>query len=763
MVLKRFLTMALGALGLGALASGASFAQTPGSGNIPAPDMFNDQIACVDRVPTGLAGTYGSGGDAADVPQPTKTAMGTTPLKDLITAARGTNGGIDITVTTQDGMGAAEYQDLIYSIPTVDCGTPYNADAQSAPANVQLDGDDSPLSRDVANGYNALKATYDAVHHPVTGTKKGLKDAQAAYDALVKAGTTGTALENAEKALADAKKLDTAATAKLTRETTGSVYKAAVAEWDAKSAVESAVTKFNTAVGTDDANAQGGRSGLRGAEATFTESAYNGKWVQLTLGGTDGIEQLFYEGSDLKTGNALIAAIEAYIEKGENGNGNFNESGALVLPGTSATDNDPDKVASATVTTVKQARDRSEAVRAALVKLQTSNQDDNFTDEITEAVRRATLEAAHYDSEYTRMLGDTTDLDTDANAFDSIAQRYTRYQAAQRTYDTAVTDLTKAVTARENATKAVQAAFSDPTDFHGQAVNRREDLKSAADKLVTDAGSNPPKALVDSAADAQKALDAAKKVQTAVAKAVGDENSPTNPLVTELLKNGGDDGQALVDAIGGTYDTAKDAKATADRVAADVDGLTGEGGQVALNTAAIAENADDIATNATNIATNADNIAANATNIMTNTENIATNADNIMANSGRIDTNAADIMTNAGHIADNTAAIGMNTGAIADLGNRVGSNESAIQRNSGMIGELSESLETVRAGVAASMALAGMPAINGRGVSIGVGSFDGESAFAVGFMIQSEMASFKVGVTSAGGATGASAGVGFQF
>ena len=30
-------------------------------------------------------------------------------------------------------------------------------------------------------------------------------------------------------------------------------------------------------------------------------------------------------------------------------------------------------------------------------------------------------------------------------------------------------------------------------------------------------------------------------------------------------------------------------------------------------------------------------------------------------------------------------------------------------------------------------------------------------------MIQSEMASFKVGVTSAGGATGASAGVGFQF
>ena len=167
------------------------------------------------------------------------------------------------------------------------------------------------------------------------------------------------------------------------------------------------------------------------------------------------------------------------------------------------------------------------------------------------------------------------------------------------------------------------------------------------------------------------------------------------------------DGQALVDAVSSTYDTAKSAKDTADGVASDVAGLTGEGGAVAMNTAAIEKN--------------------------------------------------------AGNIASNMSAIGANTSAIADNANAIGSNSAAIQRNSGMIGELSESLETVRAGVAASMALAGMPAINGRGISIGVGSFDGESAFAVGFMIQGEMASFKVGVTSAGGATGASAGVGFQF
>ena len=122
----------------------------------------------------------------------------------------------------------------------------------------------------------------------------------------------------------------------------------------------------------------------------------------------------------------------------------------------------------------------------------------------------------------------------------------------------------------------------------------------------------------------------------------------------------------------------------------------------------------------------------------------------------------ADTML-GGRIDANSSSISSNADAIAANMNAIGSNASAISDNRNMIGELSDDLGVVRAGVAASMALAGMPAINGRGISIGVGSFDGESAFAVGFQIQGEMASFKVGVTSGGGATGASAGVGFQF
>ena len=136
----------------------------------------------------------------------------------------------------------------------------------------------------------------------------------------------------------------------------------------------------------------------------------------------------------------------------------------------------------------------------------------------------------------------------------------------------------------------------------------------------------------------------------------------------------------------------------------------------------------------------------------------------------RIDHNEARSMANATMVGENRGMIEANSGrissnadAIAANMNSIGQNSSAISDNRNMIGELSDDLDVVRAGVAASMALAGMPAINGRGISIGVGSYDGESAFAVGFQIQGEMASFKVGVTSAGGETGASAGVGFQF
>ena len=141
--------------------------------------------------------------------------------------------------------------------------------------------------------------------------------------------------------------------------------------------------------------------------------------------------------------------------------------------------------------------------------------------------------------------------------------------------------------------------------------------------------------------------------------------------------------------------------------------------------------------------------AALGMRIDANAGNIMTNADNIMSNEMAIGANRGNISSNADMIASNSAAIS--------------SNRSSIMQNADDINGLQDQMEVVRAGVAASMALAGMPAINGRGIAIGVGSYDGESAFAVGFQIQGEQASFKIGVTSSGGETGASAGVGFNF
>ena len=295
-----------------------------------------------------------------------------------------------------------------------------------------------------------------------------------------------------------------------------------------------------------------------------------------------------------------------------------------------------------------------------------------------------------------------------------------------------------------------------------------------------------------------------------------------NSLLAADDDDADDDGQALVDAIDATYQTANDAITAVE----GLEGLGGDEGTVAQNTAAIgalSTNTDDgdemdgpITANTKAIAqetqdrmaadvglgmridTNWDAIAVNQMDIDdleaedvrlegridTNWDAIAVNQmdiDDLEAEDvrleGRIDTNwdaiavnQTDIDANETAIGGNTTAIGNNTTSITTNSTMIGENASAISRNSGMItdnrnmiGELSESLDVVRAGVAASMALAGMPAINGRGISIGVGSYDGESAFAVGFQIQGEMASFQIGVTSSGGETGASAGVGFQF
>ena len=804
MVLKRFLTMALGALGLGALAAGTALGQTAGDGNIPAPDIFDDQITCSMNVPS-----------AKETPTPTVIPMGgmTSPLDDLI-------GMGNVAIGALDGV-----DDLGYVIPPMgaNCGKgpvvsggnqvgPFNAVTVGMTGDNNYDEGEGDIATDVAMGYSDLLGKFVAVYGDpgmtTGGTARALTAAQKALGDAIEAGRTGASLTPLEGAVERAQEAHDKARAAFTDAAGGPVYQAGVAEWMAKAAVTKSIADYDKAVG----EANMARTTLDGLSyAGYVPLGNN----ELTAGGspvvtiTNGmasvnLNQLIqYSNADLNMPQVATVTEDDPDTTDVNEGGvtdstqsNFDAAGRLIVP-MSYQDTDMDAETATVLTTVKDAmvvsvvrtaRDNTELAATALEKLRDENVNPALTTVYSEAARRARAEADYYAGVYTAMLGDNTNLnpvtednagtpDVDESAVYSIASRNSEFQTEDNKRFIAEQTLRGAVADREAATEGVRGAFNTPQSFYEQLVARRQALKVTADRALAKAsedGATPSKTVTDNAAAAAMALADAEEAQANVVAAYGDEGSPTAALVAELLKTGGDDGQALVDAIAATYETAAGAADAAREVVAE---LTGDDGAVSLNTAAITENSngitqldgrvtqneDDIATNRTMIGTNATNITANATNIAANTTMIGENRGMIETNAGDIMTNAGNISMNSGRIDANEMGIASNASSIASNASMIGSNSAGISDNRAMIGELSESLEVVRAGVAASMALAGMPAINGRGISIGVGSFDGESAFAVGFQIQGEMASFKVGLTSGGGATGASAGVGFQF
>ena len=292
------------------------------------------------------------------------------------------------------------------------------------------------------------------------------------------------------------------------------------------------------------------------------------------------------------------------------------------------------------------------------------------------AIQRAEAEQAYYQGQFDAMVADNTDMNDGVEGVQSFASHYSTYTAAETTRDNAGVTLETAFEAREAATSAVAAAFTNSQAFYQQLVDRREFTKAAAEAEVTRlAGLTGDDAATDAettaaataVTTAQTALDTATEAQAAFQDLVA-EGSPVADLVNELLKSdaAGDDGGALVDAIVGAYDGQDDAAERLDELLTEtttsipqldadgnavtnadgipqrtevvtesgrivdieesIAGLTGEGGAVAMNTAAIVHERDrSIETNATGIATNATGIATNATGIATNVTDIATN------------------------------------------------------------------------------------------------------------------------------------------
>ena len=765
MVLKRFLIMALGALGLGAFVAGSALAQDgPGSGNIPAPDLFDDLIECSSRLPLAMA-----------IPKPTKLV--------------GTDDDATSLLDDAIGMGADQLEadfigmSLGYVIPPGgnNCGS---GDAFNSQADADM-RTDSVFAEDVAEGYSAVLDKYVDVYGAPgdadsTGTAGAVKSARKAL-ADADDDASDATLEGLREDIADAEERDGKARAALNTISGGPIYQAGLAEWMAKAAVTDAADVYNKAVvkavGAD------GTSGARGALNGMNYADYvplgDDSLIDgvVTISGTMGTVNLATLGEYTNADGTGMTATVGDDGVTESQGSNFDATGKLVVPmelDASTTEVEDDVTttkAPATVMAIQTTVDNINTALAALKKLQAENENELLQPRIDQAVKRAQAEADHYNGQLSDTLGDDTDIRTtqqkdenDATNYVkdpiTIASRNAAYQKAEGARVVAELAVRATAKAREDATAGVVTAFQSPSSFYDQLVARRQALQFAADKKVADAsedGGTASKSLTDAATRTAKAVADAEEARTDYLAYVGAEgDSPTAALIDELLKGEGDDGGALVEAISGTYNTAKEALDA-------VEGLGGEDGAVAVNTG-------DIEALDGRVATNETGIAANTTMIGENRTMIGTNATNIAANTGMIETNAGDIVTNAGNIAMNSGridtnemGISMNSGRIDAAETMIGQNERNISGNTAMIGELSESLEVVRAGVAASMALAGMPAINGRGISIGVGSFDGESAFAIGFQIQNEATSFKVGLTSGGGATGASAGVGFQF
>ena len=318
----------------------------------------------------------------------------------------------------------------------------------------------------------------------------------------------------------------------------------------------------------------------------------------------------------------------------------------------------------------------------------------------------------------------------------------TAKENAQKSLVSAVMGVVRTDAATDDTTARIARIVKHAQDEHAAEVKKQE----AAQEAATDASTALSNAQT-AAVNAGTRFSAAQTAYNALAPdAVNDlyqETEDNEDRLDELLTEEttpvtDENGDPVMDEDGNPVTETNEVGRIVN-IENSIEALSGDdgtGGQVASNTNAIAAKKAYIDNIGEELGLNAETgegtgeggmmlhgmVGGEATDRM--------GADTMLG--GRIDSNAASISSNADMIAANMNAIGSNAASIAD--------------NRTMIGELSDDLDVVRAGVAASMALAGMPSINGRGISIGVGSFDGESAFAVGFQIQGEMASFKVGL-----------------
>ncbi len=125
---------------------------------------------------------------------------------------------------------------------------------------------------------------------------------------------------------------------------------------------------------------------------------------------------------------------------------------------------------------------------------------------------------------------------------------------------------------------------------------------------------------------------------------------------------------------------------------------------------------------------------------------------------------AASVMIGGVDVRENRDKIGTNTTDIATNTTGIATNTTGIATNTTGIATNTKAINTNRSGIAMSVALAHLPTIKGGGWGIAAGTFDSETAVAVGahFNVQ-QNAFIKIGAASSGGETSFGIGYGKGF
>ncbi|MCY3787946.1 MAG: YadA C-terminal domain-containing protein, partial [Gemmatimonadetes bacterium] len=717
MVLKRIFSTALGALGLGALATvPAAFAQ-----RIPPPDLLSEGVdVCTVELPT-----------VADDALPMQLVIPTTgemacadTVDDRVMELRGL---WDDAATAQKAL-----DDYVDGID----GTPNEFERQETARltdvrDTAVEARDEEAGNSLADAVYAEKMALALLTRRNNAVTKGLESDGTVLDATESAdlGTTGL-LIRARTTLAE-KQVDT------TDDGTA-----------------------DTAIGAEDADSSGT---LRGNLAV-AQAAWD------ALSGTD---DPYDDDGNLKDelsttardAARTLAAAELALREGL-------DDAAIEVRAVARAKSADDAAKEA----LKTARNAIEPLQEDLID-RLAGVGDNAASRLAEV--RSDRQKA-YDDAAEDLMDARDDLDDAQDdldeAEDDLEDAQDDLPSAQAAYDDAAKALSDATDAADDddspggstITAAEQEEIDELTTTRDTAAARL----SAVDDAVRMATSARKSAKTKRDAE-QESVDAhqmtadgaKKKLDEALATTYEFTSvNPADALLDALVKQE-DTGGALVTAVDSLHGaTVANAAAIAEI------GVTGS--EVAANTAAIATNTADIADHETRISDNENmlmdhegRITANETMLMDHEGRITTNEatladhgmklmqkkeyiDNLGMHIGvdpvtgmgtgqggmsRIDMNEANIASNRDFIEHNHEHILEHSALIE-------SNQMSIMRNT-------EDIQTLKSGVAASMALAGMPEMGARGVSVGAGSYGGETALAVGVHFSGENARFKIGVT----------------